>query len=100
MDKAKRAKLIRERFTAKAGKWQYVGTGRKVAKEPVKLSRLNSQSFGLALSHRWGRTDWLETADAKPKPTVAPEKRRKGDTPLTRIAAQLPAKLPRVIFDL
>ncbi len=94
MEKAQRAELLRQRFQAKAGKWQYVSTGRtRPDAETPKPSRLDS-SFGFALSHRWGRTEWLETPDAKTKRAVG-TRNRKGIPALTVIAAKAPKKLTR-----
>ena len=48
MDKAGRAQLLRERFKAKAGKWQFVPSGeRRQKNEKLAVSRLEMQSFGL-----------------------------------------------------
>jgi hypothetical protein len=61
----------------------------------AKASRLDSQSFGLALAHRWGRTEWLETPDGQVGLKIG-ERNRTGISPLTKIAAQLPRKLLRI----
>lgn len=94
MDKAQRAELLRQRFKAKAGSMAYVPSGMPAkAPEPV-TGRMRFGGWGFALSHRWGRTEWLETPDPKPKPSVA-TKHRKGVPALTVIAAKAPKKLVR-----
>ncbi len=96
MEKQKRAELIRERLRAKAGKWQFAGSGKPTATVQLenKESRISLQSWGLALSFRWGRTQWLETPDKKP--SVAPKpKRNEKEHALTKIAAREPYKLRR-----
>jgi hypothetical protein len=100
MDKAQRAEVLRQRFKEKAGKWQYVTTGRprpQVEPKP-KVSRLDCQSFGLAVSHKWGRTEWLETPDVKAQAELG-NRNRKGVPALTTIAAKAPKKLVRTYRD-
>jgi hypothetical protein len=86
MEKAARGQLIRERFKQKVGKAAYVPSGRKSRKaESVKESRVTLESFGLALSHRWGRTEWLERPTAKPSPEMG-KRNRQGAAALSKIA--------------
>src|SRR5687768_1457942 len=57
-----------------------------------------SSVHGIALREPERRKKWLAVADAKPDNAPRPERRRKGETALTRISRQLPCKLPSVIF--
>jgi hypothetical protein len=96
MDKAERANVIRELFKAKVGKAGYVSSGRapRKATGPAKESKVTFGSFGLALSHRWGRTQWLEAADAEPAAQLG--ERNRTDVPaLAKIAEKAPRRLVR-----
>jgi hypothetical protein len=97
MEKAQRVELIRARFRAKVGKSAYVSSGRplRAAPQPAKESKVTLDSFGLALSHRWGRTRWLEAPDPRPDPAALREPQRAGEAVLTRIARKLPRRLLR-----
>ncbi len=89
MTREQRAALLRERFAA-------IG-GESPTPMPRKAPKVNSRgwfSFGQFGDHKAPRlTDWAQTPDEKPKITPKPERRRKGETALTRIAAVLPRKL-------
>jgi hypothetical protein len=86
MDKAERAKLLRSRFKAVGGKPRAIEAPSK-AEAPKPRGWF---TFGL-----WGGdmaepklNDWVQIPDEKPPLTVKTERRRKGDTALTKIAAK------------
>jgi hypothetical protein len=91
MNKKARAAIIRKLVKAKRGKlWQPivpVNPNREKPPEHGKFSRIDCQSFGLALSFRWGRREWLEKADPNPELKIAPKRTAK-PSPLTKIAGK------------
>jgi hypothetical protein len=98
MKKASRSELIRAIYKAKAGGFAYVPSGKPPKPKETVTGKINSQSFGLALSFRWGRTEWLETPDEKPNPATPRPKRDSGETAITKIARKAgPKKLARLV---
>jgi|GEM_PF-4449012 len=92
MDKAERAELLRQRFKAKGG-LPYVA---KITVKPR-----HTQESRRPIMMAWPECErntsraprWLKEADMKDDLTPKPERRRKGDLALTRIAAKWrPAK--------
>lgn len=94
MVKADRLAAIRAAHKARFGLMAYVPSGKSARPAEQVTGRIQFGGWGLALSHRWGRTQWLETPDPKPKPTVT-TKHRQGIPALTVIAAKAPKKLVR-----
>ena len=96
MDKAERAQLIRTRFKAKGGLRWVLGEPRPKAPE-----RSTVRCFGpawLMVSNGGHVKAWVKEPDAG-NAGVTPQTRRTARKhALTKIAEQLPAKLPRVLF--
>jgi hypothetical protein len=58
--------------------------------------RWRNSTFGLAYAEPRRRKDWVKSADLR-ESHLRHKRRRKGKHPLTRIAEQLPMKLPKAI---
>ncbi|MGA3007788.1 MAG: hypothetical protein ABSE59_07850 [Opitutaceae bacterium] len=98
MDKAVRTDLIRAIYRAKAGVMAYVSSGSPLK---VKIARPVVDRLVIGWPQATANTKrapgWMKFPDAKPTPL--PQIRRTArKSALTRIAEQLPAKLPRVLF--
>ncbi len=98
MEKEERLAAIRAAFKAKAGRMAYVPSGKPAKVAERVTGRMRFGGWGLATSHRWGRTEWLETADPKPKRTVS-TLHRQGVPALMAVAAKAPKKLIRTHAD-
>jgi hypothetical protein len=102
MDKAERLKLIRALHSAKAGCMAFQPSGKPIRPN---TDPIDGPGFGVCymkgpcLHPHMPREGGLIFAPM-PKKDMAPrpERRRKGETALTRISRQLPAKLPRVLL--
>lgn len=92
MDKAQRADLLRQRFRAKGGR-PYVCRGLKPRIEPPKPGTFGLSPLGslpVTANHHW----LTVTPKMPAKPLIAP-KRIKRASPLAKIAAAYPVRLPR-----
>jgi hypothetical protein len=98
MDKAGRAELIRAIYRAKAGAMAYVASGRPLK---IKIARPVVDRLVIGWPQATANTKrapgWMKLPDTKPSP-VPQIRRTARKLALTRIAEQLPAKLPRVLF--
>lgn len=97
MNTEERAHLLRERMRIRfpVSAAPLAGPKRKrVPREKPGVWR--SSVHGVALREQDRRMKWVLAGDAKPIDAPRPERRRKGETALTRISRQLPAKLPCV----
>jgi len=93
MDKAERARLLRERFTAKGGK-AYVPTGKPRRYVYVISGRPISMAWPEANRDTTRAGSWMHRPD--PQPEIIPmPKRRTGAPVLAKIAAKAPKKLAR-----
>ena len=95
MDKAARCELLHSLFHAKAGGFAYRHSGKPLRPN---TDPIEGPGFGV-----WGKGGLREpnvsTGAPVPKPSLAPQTRRTARKhALTKIAEQLPAKLPRVLF--
>jgi hypothetical protein len=97
MNANERAELLRARFKTlfpasaillPAVKRQHV--------ERAKPGPWRSSVHGIALHEAERRKKWLAVGNAEPDISPRPERRRKGETALTRISRKLPMKLRRV----
>jgi hypothetical protein len=99
MNGKERAKLLRGRFKKL---FPVAATPLPVAKEKrvarPKPEAWRSSVLGIALHEPERRKKWLAVGNAEPDIAPRPERRRKGETALTRISRQLPRKLPAVTF--
>ncbi len=93
MERAQRGELLRQRFKAKGG-IAYVGRGRLAPKQEKRKWRNFSAAYIHGAQVSATRCDWLSEPDAKPE-TFTPSRITR-PSPLTKIAEQLPRKLPRV----
>ena len=98
MNKAERQQVIRALHRAKAGGMAYVPSGRPAK---AKTARPEVDRLVIGWPQPIGDTNrapgWMKLADAAP--AITPQTRRTArKSALTKIAEQLPAKLPRVLF--
>ncbi len=99
MNKTERAELLRSLHHAKAGGMAYKPSGK-----PLRPNTAPIEGPGFGVWGKGGLRFKPYVPPAEPERTKAivprPNRRRAGDAALTRIARQLPKKLPRVLFDL
>jgi len=94
MEKSKRGDLLRKRFKAIGG-LAYIGRGRKRAQERRAQPWFYSPLPGIIPDTKRAPA-WMLEAQVRITLTPGPERRRKGEAALTRIARQLLTKLPLV----
>lgn len=94
MDKAQRANLIRERFRKLGGKLLPRAQPKPKEYRSPKAGRIAVASLGEAKAWSWGKTEWLQAADA-PKPIVVRIERKKRASPLVEIAKKWRTFRPR-----
>lgn len=93
MDAKQLAALIRERRRSLL-RGEIVQAAPKPEQSPKKPVVSRMYPLGAALYE--DRRKWVQMVDARPTRTAPKLKRTAKPSPLTRIAQQLPAKLPRV----
>lgn len=98
MDKNERAQILRDRFRALGG-FPFPKSTRPPKPRFERRKETGSRAYLHGEALRCGvKQEWVMQPDAKPEPFTPSHFTR--PSPLTKIAAQLPAKLPRVLFDL
>jgi hypothetical protein len=91
MKPEKRAELIRARYLARRPS---ACLALPAKPKPLESHRVPYRNFSLGLLERdYWRQDWIAAPDAKAKTAPQPERRRKGKTPLARIAAHYPVRI-------
>ena len=97
MDKAERANLIRERHRAKAGGLAYAPSGRPAKAKPARpvVDRLVI-GWPQIIPDTKRAPGWMKERAENPKLIPMPDRRRKGDSALTRIAAKWRKTLVRL----
>lgn len=99
MDKPQRAALIRSIYLLKARGMAYVPSGKAMRpSEPIKEPKPISEPYeaGTVVGKR---IEWIYRPDVRPRLIPKPDRRQKGQLALTRIAQQLPKRLPHVLFS-
>jgi hypothetical protein len=101
MERANRAELIRALYRAKVGGLAYRHSG-KTPRPKERASKVGFGVLGLRGPSAKLRVPKATSGIFDPVPVKEPLRpaRRKATPALTHIAAQLPRKLPRVLFDL
>lgn len=97
MDKEMRADLIRQRFKAKGGIAYVPNPARKPRREAPHRGVCIRYSFPMPIEGSTGRScpeRWIVTPDARSKGELAP-RRTKRTSPLLKLAALYPIRLPR-----
>ncbi len=102
MDKEQREQLIRERVKAVRGCSLTPLRCVQRRKPQCKLGKRFRNFIHVAVGahEKEMPVEWIQEKDERRTIAVSMPRRRKGKHPLTKIAEQLPYKLPRVLFDL